>query len=44
VDGTVVVCEALQSQRGEAPDFCIVGEPTSVQRTGDMIKNGRRGT
>jgi succinyl-diaminopimelate desuccinylase len=43
VDGTVVVCEALR-QRGEAPDFCIVGEPTSVQRTGDMIKNGRRGT
>jgi succinyl-diaminopimelate desuccinylase len=43
VDGTVVVCEALR-QRGEVPDFCIVGEPTSVQRTGDMIKNGRRGT
>jgi len=42
-DGTVVVCETLR-QRGEAPDFCIVGEPTSVQRTGDMIKNGRRGT
>ena len=43
VDGTVVVCEVLK-QRGEAPDFCIVGEPTSVERTGDMIKNGRRGT
>ncbi|WP_137891466.1 succinyl-diaminopimelate desuccinylase [Ramlibacter sp. 2FC] len=43
VDGTVVVCERLR-QRGEAPDFCIVGEPTSVERTGDMIKNGRRGT
>jgi succinyl-diaminopimelate desuccinylase len=43
LDGTVVVCEALR-QRGEAPDFCIVGEPTSVERTGDMIKNGRRGT
>jgi succinyl-diaminopimelate desuccinylase len=43
VDGTVVVCEALK-QRGEAPDYCIVGEPTSVQQTGDMIKNGRRGT
>ncbi len=42
-DGTVVVCQALQ-QRGEKLDFCIVGEPTSVQRTGDMIKNGRRGT
>ena len=43
VDGTVVVCERLR-QRGETPDFCIVGEPTSVERTGDMIKNGRRGT
>ncbi len=42
-DGTVVVCKALQA-RGEAPDYCIVGEPTSVTRTGDMIKNGRRGT
>lgn len=42
-DGTVVVCHALKA-RGEAPDYCIVGEPTSVQRTGDMIKNGRRGT
>ena len=43
LDGTVKVCELL-SARGEALDFCIVGEPTSVQRTGDMIKNGRRGT
>ncbi len=43
LDGTVVVCEKLQS-RGQVPQFCIVGEPTSVQRTGDMIKNGRRGT
>ena len=43
VDGTVVVCEQLQ-RRGERLDWCIVGEPTSVRRTGDMIKNGRRGT
>jgi succinyl-diaminopimelate desuccinylase len=43
IDGTVVVCKALQA-RGDAPQFCIVGEPTSVQQTGDMIKNGRRGT
>ena len=43
LDGTVVVCKILQ-QRGAAPDYCIVGEPTSVERTGDMIKNGRRGT
>ncbi|MCJ0763234.1 succinyl-diaminopimelate desuccinylase [Variovorax terrae] len=43
VDGTAVVCRALQA-RGERLDYCIVGEPTSVERTGDMIKNGRRGT
>jgi succinyl-diaminopimelate desuccinylase len=43
VDGTVKVCETLHA-RGERLDYCIVGEPTSVQRTGDMIKNGRRGT
>jgi succinyl-diaminopimelate desuccinylase len=42
-DGTVVVCNALRA-RGERMDWCIVGEPTSVERTGDMIKNGRRGT
>jgi succinyl-diaminopimelate desuccinylase len=42
-DGTVVVCQALQA-RGERLDYCIVGEPTSLERTGDMIKNGRRGT
>jgi succinyl-diaminopimelate desuccinylase len=42
-DGTVVVCKALTA-RGETMDYCIVGEPTSVERTGDMIKNGRRGT
>lgn len=43
VDGTVKVCEVLKA-RGEQLDWCIVGEPTSVERTGDMIKNGRRGT
>ena len=43
LDGTVTVCERLKV-RGERLDYCIVGEPTSVKRTGDMIKNGRRGT
>jgi succinyl-diaminopimelate desuccinylase len=43
VDGTVVVCDKLR-ERGERLDFCIVGEPTSVERLGDMIKNGRRGS
>jgi succinyl-diaminopimelate desuccinylase len=43
VDGTVVVCRELD-KRGEKLDYCIVGEPTSVERLGDMIKNGRRGS
>jgi len=43
VDGTVRVVQALQA-RGERLDCCIVGEPTSVDRLGDMIKNGRRGS
>ena len=42
-DGTVKVVQALAA-RNEKPDYCIVGEPTAVQRTGDMIKNGRRGS
>jgi succinyl-diaminopimelate desuccinylase len=43
VDGTVAVVETLQA-RGERIDACIVGEPTSVARLGDTIKNGRRGS
>ena len=43
VDGTVRVVQALQA-RGERLDCGIVGEPTSVERLGDMVKNGRRGT
>jgi len=43
VDGTVRVVEALK-QRGEVIDYCIVGEPTSVDVLGDMVKNGRRGS
>jgi succinyl-diaminopimelate desuccinylase len=31
-------------ERGERLDCCIVGEPTSVNRVGDMVKNGRRGS
>lgn len=41
--GTVKVVEALAA-RGERLDYCIVGEPTSVNSLGDMIKNGRRGS
>jgi succinyl-diaminopimelate desuccinylase len=43
VDGTVVVCDRLKA-RGERLDWCLVGEPSSVERLGDMVKNGRRGS
>ena len=43
VNGTVKVCAALKA-RGELIDYCIVGEPTAVERLGDTIKNGRRGS
>lgn len=43
VEGTVRVVERLRA-RNELLDYCIVGEPTSVDRFGDMIKNGRRGS
>jgi len=43
VDGTVKVVEALK-KRGESMDYCIVGEPTSVDALGDTLKNGRRGS
>jgi succinyl-diaminopimelate desuccinylase len=43
LDGTVRVVETLRA-RGERLDACVVGEPTSVERVGDMIKNGRRGS
>ncbi len=42
-DGTTKVLEHLQA-RGEQIDWCIVGEPSSSERLGDVIKNGRRGS
>ena len=41
-NGTVKVVETLQA-RNEKIDWCLVGEPSSTQQTGDVIKNGRRG-
>jgi succinyl-diaminopimelate desuccinylase len=35
---------ALIRERGEIPDLCLVGEPTSVSRLGDTVKPGRRGS
>jgi succinyl-diaminopimelate desuccinylase len=43
IDGTARVVDRLAAAR-ETIDYCVVGEPSSVQRLGDMIKNGRRGT
>jgi succinyl-diaminopimelate desuccinylase len=43
VDGTVRVVDALR-QRNELIDYCIVGEPSSVDWLGDTLKNGRRGS
>jgi succinyl-diaminopimelate desuccinylase len=43
VNGTVKVIEALEA-RNEKILACVVGEPSSSQRVGDVIKNGRRGS
>lgn len=43
INGTVKVCNEL-ARRGETLNYCIVGEPTSVSRLGDTVKNGRRGS
>ena len=42
-NGTVKVVEWLQEQ-GITPEYCLVGEPSSTTRCGDVIKNGRRGS
>jgi len=42
-DGTVKLVELLQ-QRDEHIDWCLVGEPTSTNTVGDVVKNGRRGS
>jgi succinyl-diaminopimelate desuccinylase len=43
IDGTVKIVELLQ-QRNENMDWCLVGEPTSTDTVGDVVKNGRRGS
>ncbi len=42
-DGTVAVLDVL-AERGEQIDLCVVGEPSSTGRIGDVIKVGRRGS
>ncbi len=41
--GTVALIDHMKA-RGLIPDLCLVGEPTSVNRLGDMVKIGRRGS
>jgi succinyl-diaminopimelate desuccinylase len=42
-DGTVVVVNKLHERKVKI-DYCVIGEPTSSEKFGDMIKNGRRGS
>ena len=43
VHGTLALMDRMAT-RGLRPDFCLVGEPTSTQRLGDVVKIGRRGS
>lgn len=43
VNGTVKVVNALM-ERGDRIDWCVVGEPSSTDALGDVVKNGRRGS
>lgn len=43
INGTVKVIETLAA-RHEKIDWCLVGEPSSTQQVGDVVKNGRRGS
>ncbi len=43
INGTTKVIDTLEA-RNEKIDYCIVGEPSSTTYTGDVIKNGRRGS
>ncbi|RRZ91014.1 succinyl-diaminopimelate desuccinylase [Erwinia sp. 198] len=43
VNGTVKVVETLMA-RNERLDYCLVGEPSSTEIVGDVVKNGRRGS
>ncbi|MGD9859642.1 MAG: succinyl-diaminopimelate desuccinylase [Marinobacterium sp.] len=43
INGTTRVIDHLEA-RNEKIDWCIVGEPSSTEKVGDVIKNGRRGS
>ena len=43
INGTVKVVETLEA-RNEKIDWCLIGEPSSTNKLGDVVKNGRRGS
>ncbi len=43
INGTKHVVEVLR-ERNEIPEYCIIGEPSSTDKIGDIVKNGRRGS
>mgnify|MGYP001264016959 FL=1 len=42
-DGTVKVVEELQ-KRGQKIDYCLIGEPSTIENVGDNVRIGRRGS
>ena len=43
IDGTIKVIQLLK-ERSELPEWCLIGEPSSTAKCGDVVKNGRRGS
>lgn len=43
IDGTIKVIQLLK-ERSELPQWCLIGEPSSTAKCGDVVKNGRRGS
>ncbi len=43
VDGVARVADVI-GERGTAPDYCLVGEPSSIEAFGDTVRIGRRGS
>ena len=43
IDGTIKVINLLK-ERNELPEWCLIGEPSSTAKCGDVVKNGRRGS
>jgi succinyl-diaminopimelate desuccinylase len=43
IDGTIKVIQLLK-ERSDLPEWCLIGEPSSTAKCGDVVKNGRRGS